>query len=156
MKDVREAYKKDLFIRNEIARKEAERIEQERREAEERERKRLEDERIEKERLEAQAREEARLAEEARIAAEHERIEHLARNAPEFALIMRQDQENMQRRIDRHETLLTTILSTLQSINERLPLLLHHNLRILAHFFLFMYFICQNLLLLFVVLEYFI
>jgi cysteinyl-tRNA synthetase len=47
---VREAYKKDLEFRKELARLEAERIEQEKREAGERERKRLEDERIEKER----------------------------------------------------------------------------------------------------------
>jgi hypothetical protein len=121
MKAVRGAYKKDLFIRNDIARKEAERIEQERRKAEERERKRLKDEGIEKERLEAQAREEARLVEEARIAAEQERIEQLARNAPEFAFIMRQKQDDMQRKIDEHSTLLATILSTLQSFGERLP-----------------------------------
>ncbi|KAK2450688.1 hypothetical protein QL285_009797 [Trifolium repens] len=121
MTAIREAYKKDLNFRNELARKEEERLERERLEAEERERKRLEDERIEKERLEALAREEARLAEEARIAAEQERIENLARNAPEFALIMRQDQENMQKKIDEHSTLLATILTTLQSINERLP-----------------------------------
>jgi hypothetical protein len=120
-KAIKEAYKRDLNVRNELARKEAERIVQERREAEERERKRLEDERIEKERLEAQAREEARLAEEARIAAEQARIENLARNAPEFALLMRQDQENMQRKIDEHSTLLATILTTLQSFGERLP-----------------------------------
>jgi hypothetical protein len=120
-KAIKEAYKRNLNVRNELARKEAERIVQERREAEERERKRLEDERIEKERLEAHAREEARLAEEARIAAEQARIENLARNAPEFALLMRQDQENMQRKIDEHSTLLATILSTLQSFGERLP-----------------------------------
>ncbi|KAK2389261.1 hypothetical protein QL285_062864 [Trifolium repens] len=121
MKAVREAYKKDLEFRKELARKEAERIEREKREAEERERKRLEDERIEKDRQEALAREQARLAEEARIAAEQARLEEFARNAPEFALFMRQDQENLKRTVDEHSTMLATILTTLQSINARLP-----------------------------------
>ncbi|KAK2369442.1 hypothetical protein QL285_082577 [Trifolium repens] len=88
---VREAYKKDLEFRKELARLEAERIEREKREAEERERKRLEDERIEKERKEAEEREQARLAGEARIAAEQARLAEFARNAPTFALQMRED-----------------------------------------------------------------
>ncbi|KAK2369748.1 hypothetical protein QL285_082863 [Trifolium repens] len=105
----------------ELARLEVERLEKEKKEAEERERKRLEDERIEKERQEALAREQARLAEEARIAAEQARLEELARNAPEFALLLRQDQENMKRTVDEHSTMLAAILTTLQSINSRLP-----------------------------------
>ncbi|WJX88253.1 hypothetical protein P8452_70361 [Trifolium repens] len=68
IRSVRKTYTRDLNIRNEIARKEEEeRRERERLEAEEREKKRLEDERIERERQEA---EQARLAEEARRAAE--------------------------------------------------------------------------------------
>jgi hypothetical protein len=121
IRSVREAYTKDLEFRNEMARKEEERLLRERLEAEERERKRLEDERIEKERLEAQAREEARLAEEARIAAEQARLENIARNAPEYAQYIRDNQENMQRKIDEHSTVLASILTTLQSINARLP-----------------------------------
>ncbi|WJX93455.1 hypothetical protein P8452_74974 [Trifolium repens] len=62
MKAIREAYKKDLEFRKELARLEAERLEKEKKEAEERERKRLEDERIEKERQETLAREQVRLA----------------------------------------------------------------------------------------------
>ena len=69
--------------------------EQKKREAEERERKRLEEERIKKERLEALAKEQARLAEEAIVAAELGRIEQLAHNAPEFALLMRDDQDRL-------------------------------------------------------------
>jgi hypothetical protein len=133
MKAAKQAYKMDLAFRIEIARKvegerlrkeaeelERKKIEEERlrKEAEELERKRLEEERIEKERLEAQAREEARLAEEARIAAEQAKFEELTRNALEFALIMRQRQENMEINIDRHETLLNSIF---QMLNERLP-----------------------------------
>ncbi|KAK2409584.1 hypothetical protein QL285_045000 [Trifolium repens] len=54
IRSVREAYTRDLNIRNEIARKEEEeRRERERLEAEEREKKRLEDERIERERQKA-------------------------------------------------------------------------------------------------------
>ncbi|KAK2375248.1 hypothetical protein QL285_076150 [Trifolium repens] len=121
IRSVREAYTKDLEFRNEMASKEEERLLRERLEAEERERKRLEDERIEKERLEAQAREEARLAEEARIAAEQARLENIARNAPEYAQYIRDNQENMQRKIDEHSTVLASILTTLQSINARLP-----------------------------------
>ncbi|KAK2456875.1 hypothetical protein QL285_004202 [Trifolium repens] len=68
---IRVSYKKDLEFRNEMARIKAE---QERKEAEERERKRLEEERLEKERIEALAREQARLAEEARVAADQERL----------------------------------------------------------------------------------
>ncbi|KAK2428654.1 hypothetical protein QL285_027157 [Trifolium repens] len=84
IRSVREAYTRDLNIRNEIARKEEEeRLLREKLEAEERERKRLEDERIERERQEA---EQARLAEEARIAAEQARLEQIARNAPEYVL----------------------------------------------------------------------
>jgi hypothetical protein len=115
----RKAYTTDLEIRNEIARKEGEeRLERERLEADERERKRLEDERIERER---QAAEQARLAEEARIAAEQARFEELARNAPEYALHMRANQDNFQRQLDEHSTMLAAIMTTLQSINARLP-----------------------------------
>ncbi|KAK2396574.1 hypothetical protein QL285_058222 [Trifolium repens] len=121
IRSVREAYTKDLDFRNEMARKEEERLLRERLEAEEWGRKRLEDERIEKERQEAQAREEARLAEEARIAAEQARLENIARNAPEYAQFIRENQENMQRKIDEHANMLASILTTLQSINERLP-----------------------------------
>jgi hypothetical protein len=119
IRSIREAYTRDLEFRNELAKKEEE--ERLKKEAEERERKRLEDERIEKERLEAQAREEARLAEEARIAAEQARLENIARNAPEYAQYIRDNQENMQRKIDEHSTVLASILTTLQSINARLP-----------------------------------
>jgi hypothetical protein len=115
---IRVSYKKELEFRNELARLKAE---QEKREAEERERKRLEDERLEKERIEALAREQARLAEEARLAAEKARIENLARNAPEFALLMRDDQEKLKEKVDVHAGLLASILETLKSINERLP-----------------------------------
>jgi hypothetical protein len=122
IRSVRQAYTKDLDFRNELARKEEEeRLLREKLEAEERERKRLEDERIEKERQEAQAREEARLAEEARIAAEQARLENIARNAPEYAHFIRENQENMQRKIDEHSNVLASILTTLQSIHERLP-----------------------------------
>ncbi|KAK2410582.1 hypothetical protein QL285_045939 [Trifolium repens] len=114
IRSVREAYTRDLEVRNEIARKEEEdRLEREKLEAEERERKRLEDERIEKERQEAQAREEARLAEEARRAAEQARLENIARNAPEYAQHIRENQENIQRRIDEHSSLLAAIMTTL-------------------------------------------
>ncbi|WJX13173.1 hypothetical protein P8452_03594 [Trifolium repens] len=103
IRSVREAYTKDLNFRNEIAKKEEEeRLLREKLEAEERERKRLEDEHIEKERQEAQAREEARLAEEARRAAEQARLENIARNAPEYAQHIRENQENIQRKIDEH------------------------------------------------------
>jgi hypothetical protein len=81
----------------------------------------LEDERIEKERLEALAREEARLAEEARVAAEQARLERIASNAPEFALLMRQDQDNLKQKVDAHSDILASILDTLKSINARLP-----------------------------------
>ncbi|KAK2429330.1 hypothetical protein QL285_027779 [Trifolium repens] len=122
IRSVRQAYTKDLDFRNELARKEEEeRLERERLEAEERERKRLEDERIEKERQEAEAREQARLAEEARIAAEQARLENIARNAPEYAQHIRENQENIQRRIDEHSSMLAAIMTTLQSINARLP-----------------------------------
>ncbi|KAK2450049.1 hypothetical protein QL285_009189 [Trifolium repens] len=122
IRSVREAYTRDLEVRNEIARKEEEdRLEREKLEAEEREKKRLEDERIEKERQEAQAREEARLAEEARRAAEQARLENIARNAPEYAQNIRENQENIQRRIDEHSSMLAAIMTTLQSINARLP-----------------------------------
>jgi chromosome segregation ATPase len=121
MKAVREAYKKDLEFRKELARLEVERLEKEKKEAEERERKRLEDERIEKERKEAEEREQARLAEEARIAAEQARLADFARNAPEFAILMREDQENLKRTVSDHSTMLAKIFSTLQSIDARLP-----------------------------------
>ncbi|KAK2449193.1 hypothetical protein QL285_008411 [Trifolium repens] len=115
----RKAYTTDLELRNEIARKEEEeRRERERLEAEERERKRLEDERIERER---QAAEQARLAEEARRAAEQARLEQLARNAPEYAQHVLENQENFQRRLDEHSSMLAAIMTTLQSINARLP-----------------------------------
>ncbi|KAK2457116.1 NADH:ubiquinone reductase (H(+)-translocating) [Trifolium repens] len=115
----RKAYTTDLELRNEIARKEEEeRRERERLEAEERERKRLEDERIERER---QAAEQARLAEEARRAAEQARLEQLARNAPEYAQHVLENQENFQRKLDEHSSMLAAIMTTLQSINARLP-----------------------------------
>ncbi|KAK2444435.1 hypothetical protein QL285_015462 [Trifolium repens] len=114
LRAIRESYKKDLEFKNELARLEAERIEQEKREAEERERKRLEDERIEKERLEALAREEARLAEETKVAAEQARLERIASNAPEFALLMRQDQDNLKKKkVDAHSNILASIIDTL-------------------------------------------
>ncbi|KAK2415880.1 hypothetical protein QL285_038324 [Trifolium repens] len=119
IRSVREAYTRDLDIRNEIARKEEEeRRERERLEAEEREKKRLEDERIERERQET---EQARLAEEARRAAEQARLEQIARNAPEYAQHIRENQDNFQRRLDEHSSMLAAIMSTLQSINARLP-----------------------------------
>ncbi|KAK2423229.1 hypothetical protein QL285_033694 [Trifolium repens] len=119
IRSVREAYIRDLNIRNEIARKEEEeRRERERLEAEEREKKRLEDERIERERQEA---EQARLAEEARRAAEQARLEQIARNAPEYAQHIRKNQDNFQRRLDEHSSMLAAIMTTLQSINARLP-----------------------------------
>ncbi|WJX89172.1 hypothetical protein P8452_71189 [Trifolium repens] len=120
LRAIRDSYKRDLEFRNELARLEAERIEREKKEAAERERKRLEDERIEKERLEALAREEARLVEEARIAAEQARIERIASKAPEFALLMRQDQYNLKKKVDAHSDILVSILETLKSINDRL------------------------------------
>ncbi|KAK2410438.1 hypothetical protein QL285_045801 [Trifolium repens] len=119
LRSVRKAYTTDLNMRNEIARKEEEeRRERERLEAEERERKRLEDERIERER---QAAEEARLAEEARIASEQARLEQIARNAPEYAQHIRENQDNFQRKLDEHSSMLAAIMTTLQSINARLP-----------------------------------
>ena len=121
LRAIRESYKKDLEFRKELARLEVERIEREKREAAERERKRLEDERIEKERLEAQAREEARRAEEARIVAKQARLEQLARDAPEFALLMRLDQDVLKQKVDAHSDILASILATLKSINDRLP-----------------------------------
>ncbi|KAK2435293.1 putative mitochondrial protein [Trifolium repens] len=122
IRSVREAYTKDLNFMNELAKKEEEeRLLREKLEAEERERKRLEDERIEKDRHEAQAREEARLAEEARRAAEQAKLENIARNAPEYAQHIRENQENIQRRIDEHSSMLAAIMTTLQSINARLP-----------------------------------
>jgi uncharacterized protein YPO0396 len=78
----------------------------------------LEDERIERER---QAAEQARLAEEARRAAEQARLEQLARNAPEYAQHVLENQENFQRRLDEHSSMLAAIMTTLQSINARLP-----------------------------------
>jgi hypothetical protein len=96
-------------------RKEAKELERKRKEEEERKRieeeleqKRLEEERIERERQEAQAREAAELA----------RFEDVTRNAPEFALILKQRQESVESKIDRHEALLTSIV---QMLNERLP-----------------------------------
>ncbi|WJX11407.1 hypothetical protein P8452_02024 [Trifolium repens] len=119
IRSVREAYTRDLNVRNEIARKEEEeRRERERLEAEEREIKRLEDERIERER---QAAEQARLAEEARRAAEQARLEQIARNAPEYAQHVLENQDNFQRRLDEHSSMLAAIMTTLQSINARLP-----------------------------------
>ncbi|KAK2445549.1 hypothetical protein QL285_016468 [Trifolium repens] len=119
LRSVRKAYTTDLNLRNEIARKEEEeRRERERLEAEERERKRLEDERIERER---QAAEQTRLAEEARRAAEQARLEQIARNAPEYAQHIRENQDNFQRRLDEHSSMLAAIMTTLQSINARLP-----------------------------------
>ncbi|KAK2450474.1 hypothetical protein QL285_009589 [Trifolium repens] len=102
-------------------RKEAERIERDKREAGEQERKRQEDERIEKERQEALAREQARLAEEARIAAEQARLEENVRNAPEFAILMREENETIRNTVSEHSTMLATIIATLQSIEARLP-----------------------------------
>jgi hypothetical protein len=119
IRSVWEVYKKDLNHWNELARHEEERIEKERKEAEERERKRLEDERIEQERLAAI--EQARLAEEARIASEKARLEEIARNAPEYALFVRNNQENMKRKIDEHTSILGKILAYLESLNARFP-----------------------------------
>jgi uncharacterized protein with ParB-like and HNH nuclease domain len=118
---VRAAYKKDLEFRKELARLEAERLEKEKKEAEERERKRLEDERIEKEKKEAEEREQARLIEEARIAAEQVRLANFARNALEFAILMREDQENLKRTVSDHSTMLAKIFATLKSIDARIP-----------------------------------
>ncbi|WJX33856.1 hypothetical protein P8452_22025 [Trifolium repens] len=115
---IRVSYKRDLEFCNELARIKAK---QEKKEAEERERKRLEEERFEKERLEALAREQARLAEEARVAAEQEMLERLARNALEFALLMREDQDRLKQKVDEHSGILTAILETLKGIHERLP-----------------------------------
>jgi hypothetical protein len=146
MKAVREAYKKDLLFRQELARKEAERIEREKREAEEKEKKRLEDESIEKDRLEALAREEARLAEEARVAAEQAKLEQLARDAPEFALLMRQDQDSLKKKVDAHSDILASILATLKSIDARLPPPPPPQPYDSMHFISFCYVICfQNL-----------
>jgi hypothetical protein len=110
------AYRKDLAFRVEMARKEEE--ERLRKEAEELERKRKEEEerkRIEDE-LNRKRLEEERIARERQE--EQARIEELTRNAPEFALVMRQRQENMERKIDNHEALLTSIFKIL---DERLP-----------------------------------
>ncbi|KAK2435567.1 hypothetical protein QL285_020614 [Trifolium repens] len=115
---IRVSYKKELEFRNELARLKAE---QEKREAEEREKKRLEEERLEKERIEALAREQVRLAEEARVAAELARLEQLANNAPEFDLLMKDDQDKLKQKVDAHSGILASILETLKSINERLP-----------------------------------
>jgi membrane protein involved in colicin uptake len=100
---VEEAYTKDLEFRKEIARLEAERLEKEKQEAEERERKRLEDERIEKERQEALEREQARLAEEARIAAEKAKLAEFVQNAPEVAIKIREDQDDLRRTLNEHQ-----------------------------------------------------
>ncbi|KAK2437748.1 hypothetical protein QL285_022605 [Trifolium repens] len=118
LRAIRVSYKRDLEFQIELARIKAE---QEKKEAEERERKRLEVERLEKERLEALAREQARLAEEARVAAELARLEHLASNAPELALLMKDDQDKLKQKVDAHSGILASILETLRSINERLP-----------------------------------
>ncbi|KAK2427168.1 hypothetical protein QL285_025764 [Trifolium repens] len=119
LRSVRKAYTTYLNLRNELARKEEEeRRERERLEAEERERKRLEDERIERDR---QAAEQARLAEEARRAAELAELEQIARIAPAYALQIRDNQDVFQRRLDEHSSMLASIMTTLQSINARLP-----------------------------------
>jgi Asp-tRNA(Asn)/Glu-tRNA(Gln) amidotransferase A subunit family amidase len=118
---IREAYKEELEFRKEMTRLEVERIEREKREAEERERKRIEDEKIEKERQEAMEREQARLAEEARKATEQARLEDFARNAPEFALKMREDQNDIKKIVSEHTTLFAKMFATLQSIEARLP-----------------------------------
>jgi hypothetical protein len=115
---IRVSYKKELEFHNELARLKAE---QEKREAEERERKRIEDEKIEKERQEAMEREQARLAEEARKATEQARLEDFARNAPEFALKMREDQNDIKKIVSEHTTLFAKMFATLQSIEARLP-----------------------------------
>ncbi|KAK2443961.1 hypothetical protein QL285_015023 [Trifolium repens] len=118
---IREAYKEELKFRKEMTRLEVERIEREKREVEERERKRIEDEKIEKERQEAMEREQARLAEEARKATEQARLEDFARNAPEFALKMREDQNDIKKIVSEHTTLFAKMFATLQSIEARLP-----------------------------------
>jgi translation initiation factor 4G len=118
---VREAYKKDLEFRKELARLEAERIEKVKREAEERQRKRLEDERIEKEQKEALEREQARLAEEARIVAEQAQLAEFARNAPAFALTMREDQDDLKKIVTEHTSLFARMFAILQNIEARLP-----------------------------------
>jgi hypothetical protein len=118
---VKEAYSKDLEFRKELARLEAGRIEKEKREAEEREMKRLEDERIEKERKEALEREQARLAEEARIAAEQAKLAEFAQNAPEIAIKMKEDQDNLKRILSEHTDMFSKMFDVLQSIEARLP-----------------------------------
>jgi hypothetical protein len=90
---VEKAYTKDLEFRKEIARLEAKRLEREKiqkekQEAEQRERERIEQERIEKERQEALEREQARLAEEARIASEKAKLAEFVQNAPEVAIYL--------------------------------------------------------------------
>jgi hypothetical protein len=105
---VEEAYTKALEFRKEVARLEAERLEKERlekekREAEERERNKLEDERIEKERQESLKREQARLAEEARIAAEKAKLAEFVQNAPEVAIKIREDQDDLRRTLNEHQ-----------------------------------------------------
>ena len=78
----------------------------------------MEDERIERER---QAAEQARLAEEARRAAELAELEQIARTAPAYAQQIRDNQNIFQRRLDEHSSMLAAIMTTLQSINARLP-----------------------------------
>jgi hypothetical protein len=69
----------------------------------------------------ALAREQARLAEEARVVAEQARLAEFARNAPEFAIQMREDQEDRKKIVSEHSTLLAKMFATLQSIEARLP-----------------------------------
>jgi chromosome segregation ATPase len=122
---VEEAYTKDLEFRKEIARLEAERLEKEKQEAEERERKRLEDERIEKERQEALEREQARLAEEARIAAEKAKLVEFVQTAPEIAVKLKEDQDDLRRSMNEYQQknvdMFSQIFVMVQNIEGGLP-----------------------------------
>jgi hypothetical protein len=127
---VEEAYSNDLEFRKEMARLEAERLEAERlgrekREAEERERKKLEEERIEKESQETLEREQARLTEEARIAAEQAKLAEFVQNAPEIANKMKEDQDDLRRSMNEHQqqntNMFSQIFALLQNIEARLP-----------------------------------
>jgi hypothetical protein len=117
---VEEAYIKDLKFMKELARLEAERLEKEKQEAEERERQRLEDERIEKERQEALEKEQARLSEEARLAAEKAKLVEFVQNAPEIAIKMKEDQDDLRRTVDENQQknvdMFSKLFSVLQSI----------------------------------------
>jgi NIMA (never in mitosis gene a)-related kinase len=127
---IEKSYTKDPEFRKEIARLETERLEKERlekekQEAEERERKILEEERLEKERQEALEREQARLAEEARIAAEKAKLAEFVKNAPEVAIKMKEDQDDLRRTMDENQKksvdMFSKLFAMLQNIEARLP-----------------------------------